>query len=123
MDIGLLESLRKFCILVGTVPAHATDGDDEEDDMSNKKPKAYALNLITLGDLVDELEKEEVIVGRKLTNQEFNDLVNRLAREGKAEVLSVHKEKPDLDLLTGNLREDGKKVLNLNEEMRKNQNG
>jgi len=83
----------------------------------------YSINVITCKDLVDAIEMEQMRLGHDLSNSELQDLVHNLIREGKAKVLSVSKEKPDIDLLAGNLREDGVKVLNINEEMRQKGQG
>lgn len=79
----------------------------------------HLLSVINSDVLVEAIEKEIAKLGRDLSNVELNDLVNRLIKDGKATLLHAQKEKMDGDLLAGNLREDGYKVTNLNEEIRK----
>lgn len=80
---------------------------------------AYMLSMTTVGDLVDAIEAEQKRLGRDITNAELNELVLRMARENKVKVLSVSDERPDIDLLAGNLREDGMKVVNINEHLKR----
>ena len=74
------------------------------------------LSLMTADVLVDAIEKEQGRVGHSLSNEELQDLVHKLIQEGKAQLLAAQKDVIDIDLLAGNLREDGYRVLNINEK-------
>lgn len=92
--------------------------------MAEEKKKIYSMIMLTAGEIVDIIEKEIERLGRNITNEELNILLTEEARK-KDQVIaeSLNKEDLDVDMITGNLREEGLKVRNLNEEQRRKEKG
>lgn len=58
----------------------------------------------------------------KQPGQDFGEELFEIAKKYNIKIEGLGSSEKDVDLLTGDLREEGLKVLNLNEEMRKNKN-
>ena len=80
--------------------------------------KKNYLIMLTAGQLKEAIENEMIDKRRNISNVEVQKLMAKLVTEGKAKVIGTTTK--DGDLLTGDLREKGLKVRNLNEETRKN---
>jgi hypothetical protein len=79
----------------------------------------YLLSVIDSDKLIEAIEQEKERLGHYPDNKELNILVNRLITEGKAQLVHAQEKALDVDLLAGNLREEGCKVLNMGEEIRR----
>ena len=71
--------------------------------------KGKSVYIMTVGELLDCIEKEEAI-----SNEDIEKVVKKYGK-----LIGVAPEEMDGDLLTGELRDDGVRVLNLNEQWRK----
>jgi len=58
----------------------------------------------------------------KKTGEDFGTELFEIAKKYNIKIDGIGETDQDAGLLTGNLRENGKKVLNLNEEMEKRKN-
>lgn len=79
--------------------------------------KHYAI-MMTVGEVCDLIENEMARLGRNITNEEVNELITKAAIERDA-VIATSDKPMDADMLTGELREEGVKVRNINEEIRR----
>lgn len=87
-----------------------------------EQKKRYYMSMMTAGEICDIIDSKIKELGRNITNEEVNQLLTEEAIKRNAVIaMSENKEDLDADMITGNLREDGLKVLNLNEESRKEQ--
>lgn len=87
-----------------------------------EQKKRYYMSMMTAGEICDIIDSRIKELGRNITNEEVNQLLTEEAIKRNAVIaVSENKEDLDADMITGNLREDGLKVLNLNEEARKEQ--
>lgn len=80
--------------------------------MTNKN----ALILVNSGELCDAIEAEMIRLNRNITNEEVQNLLWKLVDDKKAKFIGT--TNLDGDLISGNLREQGIIVRNLNEERR-----
>lgn len=80
----------------------------------------YYVSMMTAGEICDIIEAKMAELGRNITNEEVNKLLTDEAiKRNRVIACTDNKDNLDSDILTGNLREEGLKVLNLNEEARK----
>lgn len=79
----------------------------------------HSLIMVSADIICRAIEDEMTRLGRNISNEEVQQLLFKLTKENKAKFLGV--TEMDGDLLTGNLRENKIKVLNLNEEQRRKQ--
>jgi len=82
--------------------------------MKNKK---NYLIMLTAEELKEAISNEMIDKRRNISNIEVQEVVERLVIEGKAKVIGTTNK--DGDLLTGELREQGLKIKNINEEIRR----
>lgn len=82
----------------------------------------HMMSMMTVGEMCDLIEKEMARLGRDITNAELNELISKHAIETDS-VISMSDKPFDSDLLTGNLREEGFRVLNTAEEERRKNKG
>jgi hypothetical protein len=75
-----------------------------------------AEDLIKIYPEAVELAKQH---GKKV-GEDFGEEMFEIAKKYNIKIDCIGKTEQDASLLTGNLREEGNKVLNLNEEMEKN---
>lgn len=80
--------------------------------------KKYLVSRFTADEAAQLIGDKMKELGRDITNEEVNKLLSDYAIE-QNKVLFTSEEPIDSDLLTGNLREEGYKVRNLNEEKRR----
>lgn len=81
----------------------------------------YFLSMMTAEEICSIIEARTKELGRDITNQELNELLTKAAIDRKKVIaMSENKEDMDIDLLAGNLREEGFTVRNDAEERRKN---
>jgi hypothetical protein len=76
--------------------------------------KENALILCTADEVYRAIENEMLRLKRNISNEEVQALLWRLVEEKKAKFIGTTTQ--DIDLLVGNLREDGFKIKNLKEK-------
>lgn len=79
--------------------------------MENNK---HALILVMPEEICQAIEDEMFRLKRNITNKEVQELLWKLVKEKKAKFLDTTDN--DIDLLSGNLRENGIKVRNIEEK-------
>lgn len=80
----------------------------------------YHMIISTAGEICDALDAAIKRLGRDLTKEEVNKVITEMALEHRgAEILQSSDEPFDIDLLAGDLREDGIKVIHPKEQLRR----
>jgi len=82
--------------------------------------KKNVLIMVTAGEICKAIEEEMQRLGRNISNKEIQVLLYKLVKKKKAKFIG--NTDMDGDLLTGNLREKGIRIQNLNEEYRRENN-
>lgn len=82
------------------------------------KQLAYTISFDDFMEIYEEVIKLARLRGKK-PGEDIGQEFMEVAYTNKKKVKYLGKTEQDIDMLTGNLRENGLRVLNLNEELRK----